>query len=83
MSRCGADLAVLLELVFALGVLLKPFLPTSSEKLLSTFVSCAPSASDALELLGTENILRTGCDLHPPGIIFPRLELPEDGSDQA
>ena len=83
LSRCGADLAVLLELVFALGVLLKPFLPTSSEKLLSTFVSCAPSASDALELLGTENILRTGCDLHPPGIIFPRLELPEDGSDQA
>ena len=83
LSRCGADLAVLLELVFALGVLLKPYLPTSSEKLLSTFVSCAPSASDALELLGTENILRTGCDLHPPGIIFPRLELPEDGSDQA
>ena len=33
--------------------------------------------------MGTENILRTGCDLHPPGIIFPRLELPEDGSDQA
>ncbi|NCG13956.1 MAG: methionine--tRNA ligase [Planctomycetia bacterium] len=83
LSRCGADLAVLLELVYALAVLLKPYLPTSSEKLLSTFVSCAPSASDALELLGTENILRTGCDLHPPGIIFPRLELPEDGSDQA
>ena len=78
LDRCGADLAALLEVVHAIGVLLSPFLPTTSEKLLSAFSICAPEPAEVLKSLGECEVLTAGGELSPPGIVYPRLELEED-----
>ena len=78
LDRCGADLAALLEVVHAIGVLLSPFLPSTSEKMLSAFSLCAPEPAEALKTLGECEVLTAGGELSPPGIVYPRLELEED-----
>ena len=77
LERCGSDLAVILEIVYALGVLLNPFLPATTMKLLSAFAACAPEPREALARLGEECVLKSGGELVSPGIIYPRLELEE------
>ena len=76
LERCAFDIRAGLELVHALAVLFGPFLPTASAKLREAFGLPAELGPDSVETLGSL-VLTTGAELGAPGVLFPRLELPE------
>lgn len=76
LDRCAMDIAACLELVLALGVLLWPFLPEASAKLLASFGREGRPTRADLDRLGTAT-LPVGAVLAAPGVLFPRLE-PDD-----
>lgn len=74
MGRCSLDIGACLELVHALGVLLHPFLPDTSARLLGAFGRTASLSLSDVEALGS-TALAPASAFSPPGMLFPRLEL--------
>lgn len=76
-ERCALDVGHLLEVVYALGVLMLPFIPRSAEQLLTAFGERTIDRAE-VEALGESARLTEGAAITSPGVIFPRLELPEE-----
>ncbi len=67
-------LYVLMEIIRCLGILLQPFIPKSSSKILDML---AIARSDrAFDKLNWEHALKPETPLGAPELLFPRLELP-------
>ena len=65
LERCGKDIGSFLEVVYAAGVLLQPYLPESAEKLLAAFGDRA-TQKEAIEELGSKPALEPGAALNAP-----------------
>ncbi len=78
---CGRDLAALLEVVHGVSVLLLPFVPQSAARLVGAFEQAAAPASEVVSVLGERPLLQPGQPVTGPGIVYPRLELPDDGEE--
>ncbi|MEC9476183.1 MAG: methionine--tRNA ligase [Planctomycetota bacterium] len=78
LTKCGNDLAALLEVVHGVSVLLQPFVPETAGKLVSAFEQAVLDPDEVIELLGDRCLLQEGRSLSSPGIVYPRLELPEE-----
>ncbi|MEE2883391.1 MAG: methionine--tRNA ligase [Planctomycetota bacterium] len=77
-KRCGCDLAALLEVVHGVSVLLLPFVPETAGRLVAAFEEAAGPAGEVVGVLGDRTLLQAGHAVTGPGIVYPRLELPED-----
>lgn len=84
-ERCALDVGVLLEVVYTLAVLMVPFIPESSRRLLTAFVrsdgAARPLDRAEIDAIGESARLNAGDPIASPGIIFPKLEDPEAASE--
>ncbi|NBX67052.1 MAG: methionine--tRNA ligase [Proteobacteria bacterium] len=71
-ARMATVLYVLAEVIRCLGLIVQPFVPASSQKLLDQVA--VPADNRGFSALNTQNTLLVGTQLPEPQGVFPRLE---------